>query len=276
MDSPAVQFRRTPTAPAAIGRFLRVLRPFFANNLLGTLSILGGLAIWEFVGRVIVNNALFLASPSQIARAIITLTADGEMGHHVAISGLEFIVGYALASVLGVALGVGMGESVSIKRVMEPWVAGIYATPVIALAPLFILWFGIGIWSKVVVVVSLVLFPITINTEAGLRRKSERLSEMLRSFGATRGQIFWKLSLPSAMPFIMTGLKLGIGRGLIGVVVAELFGARAGLGFLISESAAVFNMPNLFAAIVVLAAAGIVMTAGFNWLEGRLVPWTMD
>src|SRR5579863_606845 len=195
MDSPAVQFQRTPAALAAIGRFLRVLQPFFAANLLGTLSILGGLAIWEFVGRVIVNNALFLASPSQIARAIITLTADGELGHHIAISGLEFIIGYTLASVLGVALGVGMGESVSIKRVMEPWVAGMYATPVIALAPLFILWFGIGIWSKVVVVVTLVLFSVSINTEAGLRQTSDRLIEMLRSFGASRQQIFWKLSL---------------------------------------------------------------------------------
>ena len=275
MDSPAVQFERTP-APAASGRFPAAMRLFFANNLPGALSIVAGLAIWEFVGRIIVNNALFLASPSQILRAIVALTTDGEMGHHIAMSGLEFIVGYALASVLGIALGVGMGESVSIKRVMQPWVSGLYATPVIALAPLFILWFGIGIWSKVVVVVTLVLFPVTINTEAGLRQKSERLVEMLRSFGATRRQIFWKLSLPSAMPFVMTGLKLGIGRGLIGVVVAELFGARAGLGFLISESAAVFNMPDLFAAVVVLAVAGIVMTAGFTWLEGRLVPWTMD
>jgi NitT/TauT family transport system permease protein len=276
MDSPAVQLQRTPAPSTAIGRFVRLLRPLFANNFLGALSILSGLAIWEFVGRVIVNNALFLASPSQIVRAIITLTADGEMGHHIAISGLEFVVGYTFASALGIALGVGMGESIAVKRVMQPWVSGIYATPVIALAPLFILWFGIGIWSKVVVVITLVLFPVSINTEAGLRQKSERLAEMLRSFGATRRQIFWKLSLPSATPFIMTGLKLGIGRGLIGVVVAELFGARAGLGFLISESAAVFNMPNLFAAVVVLAAAGILMTAGFNWLEGRLVPWTMD
>ncbi|MGH6674442.1 MAG: ABC transporter permease [Xanthobacteraceae bacterium] len=276
MKSPAAEFQRTPAASAAIGRLLRVLQPFLANHLLGLLSIVAGLALWEFIGRVVVNNALFLAAPSQIVRAIIALTADGEMGHHIAVSGLEFILGYTVASVLGIALGVGMGESVFIKRVMQPWVAGSYATPVIALAPLFILWFGIGIWSKVVVVVTLVLFPVTINTEAGLQRKSERLAEMLRSFGATRRQIFWKLSLPSAMPFIMTGLKLGIGRGLIGVVVAELFGARAGLGFLINESAAVFNMPDLFAAIVVLAAAGILMTAGFNWLEGRLVPWTMD
>jgi len=281
MDSPAVELPRPPAAPASMRpaagvRLVRMLQPFFANRLLGTLSILGGLAIWEFVGRVIVNNALFLASPSQIARAIVTLTADGELGHHVAVSGLEFVLGYSIACVLGVVLGVAMGESLTLKRLLDPWVAGIYATPVIALAPLFILWFGIGIWSKVVVVVSLVLFPVTINTEAGLQRKSERLAEMLRSFGATRRQIFWKLSLPSAMPFIMTGLKLGIGRGLIGVVVAELFGARAGLGFLISESAAVFNMPDLFAAIVVLAAAGILMTAGFNWLESRLVPWTTD
>jgi NitT/TauT family transport system permease protein len=274
MESPAVQV--PATAPATNGRVQRALMQFLRNNLLGALSILVGLAIWEFVGRVVINNALFLASPTQIARAIVRLTADGEMGHHVAISGLEFILGYVIASVIGVALGVGMGESPAIKKVMQPWVAGAYATPVIALAPLFILWFGIGIWSKVVVVVSLVLFPVTINTEAGLHRKSERLAEMLRSFGATRSQIFWKLSLPSAMPFVMTGLKLGIGRGLIGVVVAELFGARAGLGFLISESAAVFNMPDLFAAVVVLAGAGILMTAGFSWLEGKIVPWTMD
>src|SRR6202035_5509351 len=100
------------------------------------------------------------------------------------------------------------------------------------------------------------------------------LIEMLRSFGATSGQIFRMVSLPSATPFILAGLKLGIGRGLIAVVVAELFGSRAGLGRLISQSADAFNMPELFAGVVVLAAAGIAMTAGFSWLESRLVPWT--
>jgi NitT/TauT family transport system permease protein len=138
------------------------------------------------------------------------------------------------------------------------------------------LWFGIGVWSKVVVVITLVLFPVVINTEAGLRTTSERLIEMLRSFGATRRQIFLKVSLPSAVPFIFAGLKLGIGRGLIGVVVAELFGARAGLGYLISESAVTFNMPNLFAAVVILAAAGIILTAIFGWIEDRIVPRMRD
>src|SRR5208337_3201779 len=100
--------------------------------------------------------------------------------------------------------------------------------------------------------------------------------EMLRSFGASPQQIFLKVSLPSAAPFVLAGLKLGIGRGLIGVVVAELFGSRAGLGQLISQSADSFNMPNLFAAVIVLASAGIAMTAGFSWIERKLVPWTRD
>jgi NitT/TauT family transport system permease protein len=128
----------------------------------------------------------------------------------------------------------------------------------------------------VVVVIFLVLFPVTINTEAGLRTTSPRLIEMLRSFGATPRQIFLKVSLPSATPFILAGLKLGIGRGLIAVVVAELFGSRAGLGRLISQSADAFNMPELFAGVIVLAVAGIAMTAGFSWVERRLVPWTRD
>jgi len=247
-----------------------------SRYLAGTVSVVGGLLAWEIVSRFLISNALFLAAPSQIAVAIYNLAVSGELWHHMGISAVEFALGYVIASVLGIALGVAMASNVTAKQALQPWVSGLYATPTIALAPLFILWFGIGIWSKVIVVISLVLFPVTINTEAGLRTTSERLIEMLRSFGATKRQIFYKISLPSALPFILTGLKLGIGRGLIGVVVAELFGSRAGLGRLISQSADAFNMPELFAGVVILAIAGIVMTAGFGWLEERLVPWTRD
>jgi NitT/TauT family transport system permease protein len=238
--------------------------------------VLGGLLLWEFVSRVLVANPLFLAAPSQIMAAIYNLSLTGEMERHIAISAAEFALGYVIASVIGIAIGFGMASSVRFKQAMQPWISGLYATPTIALAPLFILWLGIGIWSKVLVVIFLVLFPVTINTEAGLRTTSERLTEMLRSFGASPRQIFFKVSLPSALPFILAGLKLGIGRGLIGVVVAELFGSRAGLGRLISQAADAFNMPELFAGVVVLAVAGISMTAGFTWLEKRLVPWTKD
>jgi NitT/TauT family transport system permease protein len=271
VSAPAPQAERSD--PSRLSAAMAALR---RNYLAATLSVLGGLALWEVVSRYVVANALFLAGPSQIAVAIYHLAMTGELWRHIGISAAEFAVGYVVASVLGIALGLTMASSATAKQALQPWVSGLYATPTIALAPLFILWFGIGIWSKVIVVISLVLFPVTINTEAGLRTTSERLIEMLRSFGATKRQIFLKVALPSAVPFILTGLKLGIGRGLIGVVVAELFGSRAGLGRLISQSADAFNMPELFAGVVILAAAGIVMTAGFSKLEGRLVPWTRD
>jgi NitT/TauT family transport system permease protein len=172
-----------------------------------------------------------------------------------------------------VAIGVVIASSTPAKLMLQPWVSGLYATPTVALAPLFILWLGVGITSKIVVVATLVVFPVIINTETGLRTTNKNLVETVRSFGANRWQTFTKVSLPSALPFIFAGLRLGIGRGLIGVVVAELFGARAGLGELISESAESFDMPALFAGVTLLAIAGIVLTSGFQRLEKKLIPW---
>jgi len=144
----------------------------------GLLSVAGGLLLWELISRFLVDNALFLAAPSQIAVAIYNLTITGQMGYHIAVSALEFVVGYVIGSALGVPLGLAMASSDTVKNACQPWVSGFYATPTVALAPLFILWFGIGIWSKVLVIVTLVLFPVTIYTEAGLRTTSERLIEM--------------------------------------------------------------------------------------------------
>ena len=267
----------SPGEAGAVSR-LQVQSPVFSRGryIAGLMSILAGLALWEFLSRLVVANALFLAAPTQIFAAIYNLAITGQLWPHIAISAAEFAIGYVIASLLGIVIGFAMASSEVGKKILQPWIAGLYATPTIALAPLFILWLGIGIWSKVLVVIFLVLFPVTINTEAGLRTTSARLMEMLRSFGATQWQIFFKLSLPSAVPFILAGLKLGIGRGLIGVVVAELFGSRAGLGRLISQSADAFNMPELFAGVFILAVAGIVMTAGFTRLERMVVPWTRD
>src|SRR6202451_750324 len=234
--SPPESRRGVSVAPPARAGALR------PRNIAGVLSVAGGLLLWELISRFLVDNALFLAAPSQIIVAIYRLAVTGQLWHHIGISAAEFALGYITASVLGIALGLAMASSATMKQALQPWVSGLYATPTIALAPLFILWFGIGIWSKVIVVITLVLFPVAINTEAGLRTTSERLIEMLRSFGATPRQIFFKVSLPSAVPFILAGLKLGIGRGLIGVVVAELFGSRAGLGGVCRPLAAGINL----------------------------------
>lgn len=255
--------------PSLFASFLSGLRA----RAWGLSSVFGGLFLWEFVSRFIVGSKLFLAAPSQVIVALVELSQTGELEKHIMVSGAEFLLGYVAACFLGVLIGLAMAQSASAKQALQPWVSGLYATPTVALAPLFILWFGIGIFSKVVVVAVLVVFPVIINTETGLRQTNPQLIETVRSFGANARQIFFKVSLPSALPFIFAGLKLGIGRGLIGVVVAELFGARAGLGQLISQSAETFNMPALFAGVTLLAAAGIAMTSGFGWLERKLLPW---
>lgn len=237
------------------------------------VSVFTGLLIWEVVGRYLVENKLFLATPLQALGEIWATLLTGELIHHSWVSAQEFFIGFIAAVIAGIAVGLAIASSPRAADALNPWVSGIYATPIIAVAPLFILWFGIGIWSKVAVVVSLVIFPVIINTEVGIRSADRQLIEMVKAFGASRSQVFWKVSLPAATPFILAGVRLGVGRGLIGVVVGELFGARAGLGFLIVQAAEVFNMPLLFAGIIVLAAAGIALTAAFRSLEQRLVPW---
>jgi NitT/TauT family transport system permease protein len=258
------------------GPVVAALRRWSARYGWATGSVFAGLALWEIAARTLVDSKLFLAAPSQVIAALGPLWQSGELSTHITVSSIEFVAGYFSACILGVVIGFLMATFRPCKQALQPWVSGLYATPTVALAPLFILWFGVGIFSKVIVVALLVLFPVIINTETGLRQTPAQLIETVRSFGATRSQIFFKVSLPAALPFIFAGFRLGIGRGLIGVVVAELFGARAGLGQMIQQSAESFNMPALFAGVVVLAAAGVALTSGFVWLEKKLVPWGQE
>jgi NitT/TauT family transport system permease protein len=237
------------------------------------VSILGGLALWEFIGTAVVKNSLFLATPSASIAAMGDMWMHGVLQKAMVISGEEFIIGFVIAVIAGTLIGLLTSAFENVSLVLTPWISGFYASPIVALAPLLILWFGVGIWSKIAVVVSLVIFPMIINTEAGIKHADPQLIEAARSFGASKVQIFAKVSLPSAAPYILAGLRLGVGRGLIGVVIGELAGARGGLGYLINNASQVFNMPQLFAAVIVLAVAGIVLTAAFQYLERVLVPW---
>jgi NitT/TauT family transport system permease protein len=241
-----------------------------------SLSTFIGFGLWEITARFLVTSKLFLAAPSQILLAFMPLWSSGELPKHLGTSALEFVLGYFSAALLGVLMGFLMASFKPFKQSLQPWVSGLYATPTVALAPLFILWFGVGILSKVIVIVLLVVFPVIINTETGLRQTPGSLIETVKSFGASRRQIFFKVELPSALPFIFAGLRLGIGRGLIGVVVAELFGARSGLGLFIQQSAETFNMPALFAGVLILAFTGIALTTCFIWIEKNVTPWGQE
>jgi NitT/TauT family transport system permease protein len=242
------------------------------STIRGLLSlVIVGLA-WEIAGRS-GRWPLILAPISDIWARFLQLAATGELTRHVLVSLNEFFVGFALAAVFGVLLGVAIASSDSVKDIVDPWVSAVYATPTVALAPLFIFVFGIDAPSKMAVVFLLAVFPIVINTATGIRSTDQVYIEAARSFSATRTQIFTKVLIPSALPFIVAGLRLGIGRGLVGVVVGEFIGARAGLGYLIFRSSQGFQIDAMWVGVFLLAGTGVLAVSLLQRVERRLAPW---
>lgn len=238
----------------------------------GLASLIVGAVIWELAARYI-NSPLIIVPPSRVFQAFVTLLDTGELGTHVYVSGLEFVLGFGLAAVVGILVGTLIGVSDFASDVLEPWLSALYATPVVAFAPLFVIWLGIDLGSKVAVAFLLAALPIVINTSAGIRTADQNFIDVARSFSATKRDIFVKILLPNALPFIIAGLRLGVGRAIIGIVVGEFFGARAGLGYMILNSAQQFDTSGLFVATVILAVTGMVSVFGLQALERHLAPW---
>jgi NitT/TauT family transport system permease protein len=231
------------------------------------ISFLVAALLWEFMARCLIAKPILFSSLGAIATRAIELWQDGELQYHMWVSFIEFAGGFALAIIMGIGLGVGFAASRFLRNIFEPWVSMLYATPIIALGPLFILWLGIGVASKIAIVFLTAVFPILINTVAGLTTTERTLVDVGRSLGATNTQIYTKIRIPSATPYVVAGLRLAVARALVGVVVAELFGARAGLGFLILTSAQTFDTPALFVGVIIFAIAGVASVSLLRWLE---------
>jgi NitT/TauT family transport system permease protein len=242
----------------------------------GVISIIAVLALWEFAARHLIANQLFFVPLSAVFARAQELWSTGELQVDIQVSFVEFASGYLLAAVVGILVGVVMAGSRIARDLFDPWMSMMYATPVIALGPLFILWLGIGISSKIAIIFLTAVFPIVINTQIGLSTTERSFIEVARSFGASTAQIYLKVRIPSALPFIIGGLRLSVARGLVGMVVAELFGARAGLGFLIFNATSSFDTAGLFVAVVILALTGVVLVEALKWAERRLAPWRHD
>ncbi len=242
------------------------------STVRGLLSLLlVGLA-WEIAGRS-GRWPLLLAPLSDIWVKFVQLTVTGELSRHVLVSLNEFFVGFAIAAVVGIGLGIAIASSDTARDFIDPWVSAVYATPTVALAPLFIFIFGIDAPSKMAVVFLLAVFPIVINTATGMRSTDQIYIEAARSFSANRAQIFTKVLIPSALPFIVAGLRLGIGRGLVGVVVGEFIGAHAGLGYLIFRSSQGFQIDAMWVGVFLLAGTGVLAVIVLQNVERRLAPW---
>ena len=238
-------------------------------------SVVLALAIWEIVARLI-DNPLFFASLSDIAVRGVELWRAGILQVHIDTSLAELAIGLLMGITIGILIAVVMASSATLEDMFDPWVSMIYSMPLIALAPLFVLWFGIGIASKVAIVFLMSVFPVLINTHVGLKTADKDHIEAARSFGSTSMQVFVKVRFPSAVPFIVSGIRHAISRGLIGVVVAELFGSQAGLGFLIAYSAQVFDTKALFVGVFILAFGGIGAVEILRRIERWIAPWRTD
>jgi NitT/TauT family transport system permease protein len=262
--------RAAPVDPLYL-RLIRTLRrPRVVRSLISLVVLLVG---WELVGRYVVTNKLFFVPLSDVVFATVRLLESGELQLHMAASFKAIAYGMALSIVVGIAFGTLMGASRTVADYTEVYLNALYATPLVAIAPLLILWLGIGIASKVAVVFLISVFPIIISTASGVRNVDAYFLDVARAFSATRRQIISKVLVPASLPFVLTGVRLAIGRAIVGVVIGELFGASAGLGFLIYTAGQTFDVPALFSGVICLAVAGVSLTWLLQKLETRLIRW---
>ncbi len=247
-----------------------VTRPRFWRPLISLAVVLIG---WELLGRYVLTNKLFFVPLSDVVMATIELARTGELQRDFAASFTAIFYGMVLATVVGIAFGILIGANSTVADYTELHLNALYSTPLVAVAPLLILWLGIGIASKVAVVFLISVFPIVISTASGVRNVDAHYLEVARAFGAREDQIVAKVMIPAALPFVLTGIRLAIGRAIVGVVVGELFGANAGLGYLIYTSGQTFDVPSLFAGVLCLAVAGVFLTFLVQRLERSVVRW---
>jgi NitT/TauT family transport system permease protein len=243
------------------------------NTGLGVLAIVSFCLLWELAARFLIHNPLFLPPVTTVLLRAVELWQTAELQPHILTSLQEFLLGFGAAALAGILFAIAMAASARLRAFFDPWVSMLYSTPQVSLGPLFILWFGLGLTAKVWVIFLVAVFPILINTLVGLTTTDAALIEAARSFGANGTQVYTKIRLPAALPFIIAGLRLGVARGLVGVVVAELFGSRAGLGYLILVSAQTFDAATLFVSVLILAASGVLAVELLKWLERRMAPW---
>lgn len=236
-------------------------------------SILVLVVAWWLVARFWVDNPLFLAGPAEVWRALRADVASGELWDNLRISLAEFAAGLAIGVTAGAVVGVFVGASSVVSDYADPFISASYSAPLVAFAPLLVLWFGIGMWSKIVLVAVVVLFPVLINVTSGVRTTSRALLEVGESFGANRRHRYLKILVPANVPSAMAGLRIGLGRALVAIVVAETFGSRGGIGHAINEASFTFDTARIFSNVIVLMVLGVVLMEIIRSFERRVAPW---
>jgi ABC-type nitrate/sulfonate/bicarbonate transport system permease component len=260
------------TNPLTTNRRWQRSRALFADWL-GVIGVVSFFLAWELSTRFEILNPFYFPPFSKILAKGYELFANGSIWEHMWFSLTNFTIGFVISVVLGVIIGVPMGWYKNISKTFDPLLSGIYATPLIALLPLIIMLFGLGSISKIIMTVLAAVFPILINTMAGIANTDHRLITMARAFGAKDRHIFLKVSLPGSLPYIVAGMRVALGRALVYIVVAEQYGAAMGLGYLSSLAAQRFQMAAMFVPIVLIAGLGAGLNELLKAIEHRLEKW---
>jgi ABC-type nitrate/sulfonate/bicarbonate transport system permease component len=243
---------------------------------LGTAVIVLLLIIWEllpYFAPMKQGTRLFFTVPSRILATLWQMFASGSIWAPLGVSATAFAIGLALAIAAGLPLGILLGRSNTLNAMFDPFITAFNATPRLVFLPLLMLWLGIGLWSKVAIVFLGALFPLLINTHEGVRNADKLLINVVRSFGANEWDVARLVVIPNSLPFIVVGLRLAIGRAILGVVVAEFFGAQDGLGVLMVRAASSFNVDVVFAGLIIFAALSLIMTGLVKLVEERMNRW---
>jgi len=230
------------------------------------------LIVWEITAPFI--NPIFFTSPSKIAVAFYETTVSGELPYFLAQSLEVMVYGLVSAIVVGIPLGVAMARIRWLDWALDLPINALYATPLVAVVPLLVLWFGIYLKAKIIVVFLFAVFPILINTYQGVRECDKGMIEVAQSFRSSEWGMWRDVLLPFAVPYIIAGLRLAIGRGLIGMIIAEFYTTISGLGFMITKYANVFAMDKTFVPVIVLMVLGVSLTTLLKWVGRRIAPWS--
>jgi sulfonate transport system permease protein len=247
-------------------------RRMLAVILIRLVSLATVLAAWQWFGADI-NPALF-TTPSAVARAALTMIGSGELWNYLWPSLIVLAIGLFLASVIGIAVGLVLARFWVLDVAFGVYITFLYSIPAVALVPLIVLWAGFETTAKVIILFLFAFFPMAINTYQGVKNVDPRLIEVGRAFRCSERQLWANIVLPGALPFIVTGLRLAVGRGLIGMVLADLYTAVSGIGYLIVRAAGTYQVDKMFVPIVTLGVLGVVLTALLRVLELKVAPWT--
>ena len=245
----------------------------YRSALLMVVVLVIGVGLWEGLVRWQELPSFILPSPLLVAQKFWAALADGTLLRHAQVTLVEIAAGLVLGLSTAFALGYVLGKNRSLEHIAAPYIVASQSVPIVAIAPLLIIWLGSGLWSKIIVTALISFFPMLVSTVVGIRNVDPDLHDLMRSLRANRSQLFWKLEAPAALPVLLGGLKLSVTLAVVGAVVGEFVGADAGLGFLINLGRGILDTPLMFVAVIALVIIAQALYFAVALLERRLLRW---